>query len=287
MVFVPLVLIAFRVNQITSFTKATFNSILGENKSTDTIEDIEEDDDSDEETLKDDDDDDDSGKVGISAEDTDDGFSDGDTYAPIFGRWKFHTRIPILRRLWKRRIYLDTKDDDDFYLNDEGFDMDYPLHHFFSVISPLKLVPSWFWRKRYIGYDEDESIPSTTTYFRDRTTVVGKIIQHVPFASRRRIRRRGSDGDDITEEESANYSRSRATRVIEPIERIFQRWNRARDRDETEITSDERRPADRESSSTSGSERHVSRFGAAFPEPLRRLFVRRRRSPDVESLASD
>lgn len=57
--------------------------------------------------------------------------SEESLYAPIFGKWKFHTRIPILRRLWERQVYLNTEDDGD-YLFDEAVETDYPLRHFLS-----------------------------------------------------------------------------------------------------------------------------------------------------------
>jgi hypothetical protein len=167
LVFVPLILIAFYVNQITSFTKKTFKSFIPEeNKNTNAFEAIEEDDDRDEEAdtaEKSDNDDNDDDDDRITADSSDkvtvDGSSEEDTYAPIFGRWKFHTRIPILRRLWKRQIYFDIDDDDDDeYLFDERFEMDYPLHHFLSSspLIPSRIRVLW---SRGTGYVSSDSLP--------------------------------------------------------------------------------------------------------------------------------
>ena len=228
------------MNQITSFTRETLKSFFSrENKSTDTFEEIKEEEDSDEETVEDDDDD--IKKGGSNDEYNFDDFSDDDTYAPIFGRWKkFHTRIPILRRLWERQLYPNPNYDDND--DDYSFEMDYPLHHFLSMISLRKLSPSrlskwWLQRKGYV------------------------------------VEVRGKD---------SSYFHRPVTQIFEPVEELFRR----RDRDDTYTRSDENRASDRDSGSTSGSEGHVSRLGAAFPEPLRRLFVRRR-SVDIESAPHD
>jgi hypothetical protein len=39
-------------------------------------------------------------------------------YAPLFGRWNFHRRIPFLRTLWRYR----------FYRHNGFIELDYPLH---------------------------------------------------------------------------------------------------------------------------------------------------------------
>jgi hypothetical protein len=231
-------LISFYVNQITSFTKETFKSFIpDENPNTNAFEAIEEDVDYD----NDDNDDNDYSVISDSSDEvigdgsSEEDISEEDIYAPIFGRWKFHTHVPILRRLWKRQIYLDIDDDDDDdYLFDEGFETDYPLHRFLSS-SPL--------------------IPSRLRVLRSR--------------------RKGNISSDSLP----------LAQISERIEELPQTrdQDQNRDQDNAHTRSTETGELDRESSSTSGLERHASGLGAAFPEPLRRLFIKRRRRPDVES----
>jgi len=60
-------------------------------------------------------------------------------YAPLFGYFNFHTKIPLLRRLWRFKIYRhhmlrrghqETRPSP---WNDQ-YEIDYPLNHFFSKI---------------------------------------------------------------------------------------------------------------------------------------------------------
>lgn len=46
-------------------------------------------------------------------------------YAPLFGRWNFHRRIPLLRRLWRYRLW---------HWSDMAREIDYPLHHALYVM---------------------------------------------------------------------------------------------------------------------------------------------------------
>jgi hypothetical protein len=84
-------------------------------------------------------------------------------------------------------------------------------------------------------------------------------------------------------------ARSRASRILGPIERLFRR--RDRDREERETASYEGLP-DTEASSVSWLDRQEvtareTVIEVALPEPLRRLFIRRRRIRDIESLEDD
>jgi hypothetical protein len=93
----------------------------------------------------------------------------------------------------------------------------------------------------------------------------------------------------MEEESNDPPARSRASRIIGPIERLFRR--RDRDREERETASYEG-SSDTEASSASGSDRQEvtareSVIGVALPEPLRGLFIRRRRIRDIESLEDD
>jgi hypothetical protein len=107
-----------------------------------------------------------------------------------------------------------------------------------------------------------------------------------------RSSRRTSNSDDIEimEEESNDPpARSRASRILGPIERLFRR--RDRDREERETASYEGLP-DTEASSVSWLDRQEvtareTVIEVALPEPLRRLFIRRRRIRDIESLEDD
>ena len=359
MVFVPLVVIALYVNQITSFTKETFKSfVLRDKQPTDDSEDNEIEDELDEESVKDKDEDEDDDST--KADDNDDDIvevtsedSSWATYAPIFGRWKFHTRIPIVRKLWRRQVYLNTRDDDSDYLFDEGIEMDYPLHHLLSKFSLRKFI-SLFQRKE-VDSDYDSSIPSWmlepsrrrqvvaeehrrrgsfgSRLFRRRRSDRDEIVEVIEEESdlprsrvsrafrpfERLFRRRGqdeegsSDSDDIVEvseedsdhprfrrraqdqeensdsdeiveviEEDSDHPRFRASRVFGPVEQLF----RKRDRDQEAAYAEETRSTDREIGAASGSDRQEAvsmGLGAALPEPLKRLFVRRRRVDDVES----
>jgi hypothetical protein len=368
LVFIPLVVIALCVNQITSFTKETFKSfVLRDKQPTDDSEDNEIEDELDEKSVKDKDEgeDDDSTKV----DDNDDNIvevtsedSSWATYAPIFGRWKFHTRIPIVRKLWRRQVYLNTRDDDSDYLFDEGIEMDYPLNHFLSNFSLRKFI-SLFQRKE-VDSDDDSSIPSWMLEPpRRRQVVVEEFRRRASFGSRL-FRRRRSDSDEIIEviEEDLDLPRSRVSRVFQPVERLFRKRGqdeeessdsdgiievieedsdhprfranrvlgrfrrraqdqeenpdsdeivevieegsdhpqfrasrvfrpveqlfRKRDRGQEAAYAEETRSTDREIGAASGSDRQEAvsmGLGAALPDPLRRLFVRRRRVHDIES----
>jgi ribosomal protein L14 len=103
------------------------------------------------------------------------------------------------------------------------------------------------------------------------------------------------NSDDVVEiiEEDSDVPRtnpvppSRVSRIFGQFEGLFGRRDRDR---EAEMEPDQVGSSDREAGSASGSDMEggVSRgLGAALPEPLRRLFVRRRRIHDVESVLED
>ena len=238
MVFIPLVVIALYVNQITSFTKETFKSfVLRDKQPTDDSEDNEIEDELDDESVKDKDEgeDDDSTKVDDNDDDIAEATSEDSswaTYAPIFGRWKFHTRIPIVRKLWQRQVYLNTRDDDSDYLFDEGIEMDYPLHHFLSKFSLRKYI-SLFQRKEVVS-DDDSSISSWMLEPPRRRQVVVEEFRRRGSLGSRLFRRRRSDGDEIVEviEEDSDLPRSRASRVLGRFRR------RAQDEEESSDSDD-------------------------------------------------
>jgi hypothetical protein len=101
LVFIPLVLIALYVNQITTFTKETFKPfILGDKETTDKVEEKEVPEDIEEESVKDEDDDDSDDDDGSTKANDSDAIyhitldaapEEESPYAPIFGKWKFHT----------------------------------------------------------------------------------------------------------------------------------------------------------------------------------------------------
>jgi hypothetical protein len=359
LVFIPLVVIALYVNQITSFTKETFKSfVLRDKQPTDDSEDNEIEDELDDESVKDKDEgeDDDSTKVDDNDDDIAEATSEDSSwakYAPVFGRWKFHTRIPIVRKLWQRKVYLNTRDDDSDYLFDEGIEMDYPLHHLLSKFSLRKFI-SLFQRKE-VDSDDDSSIPSWMLEPSRRRQVVAEEHRRRGSFGSRLFRRRRSDSDEFVEviEEESDFPRSRVSRVFRPVERLFRRRGqdeeessdsddivevseedsdhprfrrraqdqeensdsdeivevieedsdhprfrasrvfgpveqlfRKRDRDQEAAYAEETRSTDREIGAASGSDRQEAAsmgLGAALPEPLRRLFVRRRRIHDIES----
>ena len=119
---------------------------------------MEEEEESDEESFKADDDE--STKVAeeeeelteVVSEDTD------ETFARIFGIWTFHSKIPIVRELWRWKEYLNTADDDSEYLDDEGIDMDYPLQYFLHKVA--EKLPTSVYRWFYWHRDEDAEFSS-------------------------------------------------------------------------------------------------------------------------------
>jgi hypothetical protein len=184
--------------------------------------------------------------------------------------------------------------------------VDYPLHHFLSKISLRKLVPTpllGWWILRKFRNESDEEDDSTLDWRRDfgppRIVIEERYRRRDNIGSRRRFRRRlSSDDDDVVViEEDSNDFRTRAGMIFGPVQRIFRRRGRGEAESETasyETESSERESRQpRESGSGSGSERAdrqtgvSGRLGAAFPETFRRLFVRRRRSHDVESILVD
>ncbi|PMD34885.1 hypothetical protein L207DRAFT_128482 [Hyaloscypha variabilis F] len=253
LVFVPLVFIALYVNQITSFTRETFQAFfLPSNPVIDDIEEkkVEEDDESDEEEFKDDgdestkvaEDDEGHGEIisEVLSEDT------TETYARLFGRWNFHTKIPGVRELWRWQVYLNNADDHDSeYLDDEYENYNYPLQHFLDKIPFEKVVPTFIHRWRsprdddissYYYTDSDDDSNATRDRRRSRrvSTIVVEEVR----------RRRGSDDEEVVviEEYSPgprNRVRRRGARPVPRITRLFaRRKEKAGSDDEDEEVED-------------------------------------------------
>ncbi|KAE9365921.1 hypothetical protein N431DRAFT_495731 [Stipitochalara longipes BDJ] len=282
LVFVPLVFIALYVNQITSFTKETFQSFfLPGNKITDEAEDkkVEEEEESDEESFKDDDDE--STKVAEIDEEHTEVLSEDtiETYAKIFGVWTFHTKIPIVRKLWKWQVYLNTRDDDSEYLDDEGIDMGYPLQHFLDKIPLEKWVPTGLYRWLFRHKDEHSEYSYTDTSYddsnstrdrrRSRRFVVEEVRRRDRIDHRRWFGGRGSEGDEVVViEEDSDRPRFRGSRVISP-QRIIRR--RSSGSDEVVIIEE-----------YSDDPRSRVRRGVRPVKRMTRLFGRRRADSDDE-----
>jgi hypothetical protein len=241
LVFIPLVLIALYVNQITTFTKETFKPfILGDKETTDKVEEKEVPEDIEEESVKDEDDDDSDDDDGSTKANDSDAIyhitldaapEEESPYAPIFGKWKFHTYIPILRKLWERQVYLNTFDDDTDYLFDQAVEKDYPLHHYLSKISLWNILPSriseWWIEREWQKHrsDSDDSSPVGGRREPRRRIIVEKVRVN---RHRHRIRKRSSNSDDDVEviEEYSDLPRFRASGLFGPVQRLFRRWVR-------------------------------------------------------------
>src|SRR5262249_23008441 len=87
-------------------------------------------------------------------------------YAPLFGRWHFHEKIPLVRSLWKYRFYRSEFSPYSYLLRHlwvESVESDYPLHRglrvtqlfFLRIVDTLlrllegllNLGPRWLWWK--------------------------------------------------------------------------------------------------------------------------------------------
>ena len=213
MIFVPLSAIALYVNQIKSFTKETVQSYFRRRSNNSVDEREEESDDDETEQESDGDGDEDVVLTDILSED-----SSCATYAPLFGKWQFHTRIPIIRKLWRRQAYLNTDDDSSDYLWDEGVNMDYPLHHFIltSLLPKIRLLGLYKW---FFGNKADDAVDSSgSSSLEEITQIVA--LEEVSSTS-------GSDRPDVV----AGGLRAKWP---EPLKRLFVRKRAVHDVESTE-----------------------------------------------------
>lgn len=242
MIFVPLIIIALSVNQITSSFRAYF---FGKKNPPTPGTKTDDEDDNDKKHEKDNIDESDEEDAHTRADTSlasDDESAEESLYAPIFGRWKFHTHVPILRKLWERQRYLNT-DSDDEYLNDEDIVADYPLHYILSKISPRR----WFRRKLVVDSDDDSLPPWGRSRGISPPPLRRIIIRERRMGYRRRRDgssdevvvfgeeeprwrwRRGSSSDEASDE----IQPSRVSRFLGPVRRLFRRG----DEDEVESSS--------------------------------------------------
>jgi hypothetical protein len=143
-----------------------------------------------------------------------------------------------------------------------------------SLASRVLAPVEWFFRRR--GRETEEGEYSDET----RSSEHGEVVEMEEEEE--------GEEDEEEDEEEEELPRSLASRVLGPVGRIFRR--RGAETDEEGEYSDETRPTREDASATSGSDGPASAhrgLGAALPEPLKRLFLRRRRVHDVESVLED